>query len=69
MHVSRKGKTEDREIPEVNQFATEMDAFADCILNDKEPKASGHEGLADVKIMRAIYESADTGRTVKLSWT
>lgn len=69
MHVSHKGKMEDREIPEVNQFATEMDAFADCILNNKEPKASGQEGLNDVKIMQAIYESANTGKTVKLTWT
>ena len=36
------------------------------IINNKEPKASGEQGLRDVRIMRAIYEAARTGKTVKL---
>lgn len=50
----------------VNQFAAEMDDFAQCILNNKPTKVPGEEGLRDVKIMTAIYEAARTGKSVKL---
>jgi predicted dehydrogenase len=68
--VKHHGKEATKEVdPEnkFNQFATEMDHFAECILNDKEPKTGGEEGLRDVKIMEAIYESAKTGKTIKLT--
>ena len=52
--------------PEVDQFATEMDAFARSILEDAPFRASGEEGMRDVRIMSAIYESARTGRTIAL---
>jgi len=57
------------EVPFVAQdhFATEMDHFADCILNNKEPKTPGEEGLQDMKIIMAAYESAATGKTIKLA--
>jgi predicted dehydrogenase len=49
-----------------DQFALEMDHFAECILSDKEPRTPGEEGLRDQRIIEAIYESARTGRVVKL---
>ena len=49
-----------------NQFAAEMDDFAQCILNSQPGKVPGEEGLRDVKIMMAIYESARTNKPVKL---
>jgi predicted dehydrogenase len=55
------------DLPSINQFAAEMDDFAQCIMNKKPTKISGEEGLRDVKIMMAIYESARTGKTVKLA--
>jgi predicted dehydrogenase len=54
-------------LPSVNQFAAEMDDFAQCIMNNKPSKVPGEEGLRDVKIMMAIYESAKTGKPVKLA--
>ena len=51
----------------VNQFVAEMDDFAQCIMNNKPSKVPGEEGLRDVKIMMAIYESARTGQPVKLA--
>lgn len=51
---------------EPDQFALEMDHFADCILNNKRPYTPGEEGLQDHKIMEALYESARTGKPVKL---
>jgi predicted dehydrogenase len=49
-----------------DQFAAELIYFSDCILHDKEPEPSGWEGLADIKIVCAIYESAQIGATVEL---
>ncbi len=67
---SSRGTRSDGEVinlPAVNQFAAEMDDFAQCIMNNKPSKVSGEEGLRDVKIMMAIYESARTGKPVKLA--
>lgn len=49
-----------------NQFAEEIDHMADCILHDRRPRTPGEEGLQDHVVMEAIYESARTGRPVKL---
>jgi len=50
-----------------DQFAAEMDNFAECILNNQPTKVPGEEGLRDVKIMMAIYEAARTGKSVNLA--
>jgi predicted dehydrogenase len=62
----RGGQAEEPDLGDPNQFATEMDDLARCIIENKEPKASGEHGLRDVRIMLAIYEAAKTGKTVKL---
>jgi glucose-fructose oxidoreductase len=49
-----------------DQFAAEIVYFSDCILKNKEVEPSGLEGLADVRIVRAIYQSARTGKAVEL---
>ncbi|HKE96466.1 MAG TPA: Gfo/Idh/MocA family oxidoreductase, partial [Povalibacter sp.] len=53
--------------PETDRFADEMDDFAQCILEKKQSKVSGEEGLRDVRILMAIYESARTGKAVSLA--
>jgi glucose-fructose oxidoreductase len=52
--------------PKRDQFAAEMLYFSNCILKDKEPEPSGLEGLADVRIVEALYESIRMKRTVQL---
>ena len=54
-------------IAEVDQFATEMDYFSTCILENKQPFTPGEEGLQDHIIMEAIYRSAKEGKPVKLN--
>lgn len=49
-----------------DQFAAEIIYFSDCVLSNKNPEPSGVEGLADVRIIRALYESAKTGKPIKL---
>ena len=57
-------KTTTKTYPKRDQFAAQIVYFSDCILKDKEPEPSGLEGLADVRIVEAIYESARTKRPV-----
>ena len=49
-----------------NQFAVEMDHFADAIRANREPHTPGEEGLQDQKILAAIYEAAAGGNVVKM---
>lgn len=49
-----------------DQFAAEIDAFSEAILNNRDVRTSGEEGLRDVKIMMACYESAREGKSVAL---
>jgi predicted dehydrogenase len=58
------GKTTRKRIGRRDQFAPELLYFSDCILKDREPEPSGEEGLQDVRIVQALYESAETGRAV-----
>jgi predicted dehydrogenase len=60
------GKTKTRTFPKRDQFAREIIYFSDCILKNKEPEPSALEGMADVRIVQAIYESAKTRRVVEL---
>ena len=66
MRVHRRNVTEERELPERDHFALEMDHMAGCVMENKEPLTPGEEGLRDLKIMMAIYEAARLGKTVKL---
>ncbi|MGF7216266.1 putative dehydrogenase [Spirosoma lacussanchae] len=52
------------DIENVNQQARQMDAFADCILNNKETTVPGEMGMRDVQLIEAIYRAAETGRPV-----
>jgi predicted dehydrogenase len=53
--------------PSPRQFATEADYFSDCIVQNKEPKTGGEEGLRDQRIITAIYQSCADGKPVKLT--
>jgi predicted dehydrogenase len=55
------------QIEEEDQFALEMDHFAECVLEDKLPHTPGEEGRQDHRFIEAIYEAARTGRAVKIN--
>jgi predicted dehydrogenase len=63
----RRSDGKDLRFDSIDQFAAEMDDFAQCILNNRPTKVPGEEGLRDVKILMAIYEAAKTGKSVKLA--
>jgi glucose-fructose oxidoreductase len=59
-------RTSHRKFPQSDQFAPELLYFSECILEDKEPEASGLEGLADVRIIRAIHRSIQSDSPEKV---
>jgi len=60
------GKTTRKRIGKRDQFAAELLYFSDCVLKNREPEPSGEEGMQDVRIVRALYESAETGKAVAI---
>lgn len=66
MRVKKGNALEERDMPQRDHFALEMDHMSDCLMNNKEPLTPGEEGLRDLRIMMAIYEAARTGKTIKL---
>ncbi len=66
---NRGQRSDGKEInfPVADQFALELDDFADCIINARPTRVPGEMGLADVKYLMAIYESIRQGRPVSLA--
>ena len=60
------GKTTRAKIGKRDQFAAELQYFSNCILKNREPEPSGEEGLQDVRIIQALYESAETGKAIQI---
>ncbi len=50
----------------VNHFAAEMDHFAECITSNKQPLTPGEEGLQDMKVIAAAYQSAAENKPIKI---
>jgi glucose-fructose oxidoreductase len=65
--ISIGGRTKKRVFKKRDQFAAELAYFSDCVLRDKQPEPSGREGLEDVRIVRALLRSAESGKPVSLS--
>lgn len=50
-----------------DQFAKEMDHMAQCVRENRVPHTPGEEGMQDIRLVQAIYQSAREGRPVKLA--
>jgi glucose-fructose oxidoreductase len=59
-------RTKETNYPKRDQFGPELVYFSNCILEGKTPEPSGVEGLADVRIVRALLHAARSGETVTL---
>ncbi len=54
--------------PVINQQAAQMDEVAQCIMEEKELRVPGEEGLRDMVVVDAIYKSiANGGAKINLS--
>ena len=59
-YLTVDGKTEKKSFEKHDQFGAELLYFSNCILNNEEPQPSGEEGLADVRVIRALTSSMDS---------
>ena len=61
------GERKERRFARRDQFAPELLYFSDCVLKNQEPEPGPEEGLADVRVIRALYRSAQSGQPVELA--
>jgi predicted dehydrogenase len=61
------GEMRERRFAKRDQFAPELLYFSDCVLQNGTPEPGGDEGLADVRVIRALYRSAASGQPVALT--
>src|SRR5215470_6924197 len=66
MWIERGNTIENKDLPEVDHFAAEMDHMSECVMQNKQPLTPGEEGLRDLTIISAIYEAARSGKSVKV---
>ena len=59
-------KTTSRTFAQRDQFAPELLYFSDCVMTDREIEPSGQDGMADVRVIEALYRSAKIGKPVKI---
>ena len=60
-------KTTEKSFGRSDHFGGETKYFSDCVLDDRHPEPDGEEGLADVRVIKAIEESLKTGQPVKVA--
>ena len=62
-----RGETSTRYVgPPVDEVREEFDYFAHCVRAETVCETAGKEGLTDLEIVSAAYDSAVTGERVKL---
>jgi glucose-fructose oxidoreductase len=57
----------ERRFAKRDQFAPELLYFSDCLLQNRDPEPSAEEGLADIRVIRALYQSIQAGAPVELA--
>ena len=68
MTIRKDGVTSPRTLPAPakNQFAAQLDHLAECIVKNQTPIVPGEEGLADLRVIEAIYKSAAEGTSIRI---
>jgi predicted dehydrogenase len=64
--ITLNGERKERRFARRDQFAPELLYFSDCVIKNIDPEPSAQEGLADVRVIRALYRSAQSGKPVEL---
>ncbi|EMA43320.1 D-xylose 1-dehydrogenase Gfo6 [Halococcus saccharolyticus] len=65
--VVERGDTHTRYAgPSVDEVREEFDYFAHCVLTGEDCETDGEDGLTDLRIIEAAYESAETGERIEL---
>lgn len=61
------GRWFEKKFKVMDEFALELDAFADALRRKRDPEPDGSEGLRDVVIMQAIYRAARENRPMPIN--
>jgi predicted dehydrogenase len=59
-----QGRWFEQKFKVIDEFALELDAFADCIRKGRDPEPDGMEGWRDIATIQAVYRSARENRAV-----
>jgi predicted dehydrogenase len=62
------GKWFARTFKPLDEFVLELDAFAACIREGREPEPSGEQGLRDIIIIEAIYRAVKQNCSVTIDY-
>jgi predicted dehydrogenase len=71
LFVARRGQAERTavDLPSADPVVEELTEFARCVRAGTKPEVSGEEAAANVAVLEAIVESAETGRAVDVKIT
>ena len=64
--LERNGVSAEITFENVNEMTEEFDYFADRVLSGEPVYADGTHGVVDMKTIRALHESSESGETVAL---
>lgn len=67
--ITKDGKPKKSTYKKRDQFGPELVYFSRCILEDREPEPGGAEGLADIRVIRALLESQEKNKPMRISPT
>ena len=67
VYIITDRQTKTKSFKSKDQFAPQLIELARCIREDREPEPNGYEGLADVRIVEALYRSAIERRPIEIS--
>jgi predicted dehydrogenase len=59
-----QGRWFEQKFKVIDEFALELDGFAACVRQGRDPEPDGMEGLRDMATVEAIYRSVRENRTV-----
>ncbi len=57
----RGGDVVEHQVPGADEYRLMVEHFADCVLNDREPRYGADEAAASMRVIEALYESARRG--------
>jgi len=62
------GRALEKKFKVVDEFAPEIDAFAEAIQKKQPVEPDGVQGLRDMKIMHTIYEAAKQQKSLEIQY-
>lgn len=66
LFIKQDNQLSERFLRNVDQIPVMFDHFSECIQENKKPLTDGYEGLNDLKVIEAIYQSAALNKPVRI---